>query len=327
LTKIISEIAQKTTTGKVVWQTLSRKDKVLKILKSVGMESKPESDFQSVYAHTLVEYGLEKPEVILNFFRHEDIQQAFYTSFAKNNFSILNREAEHLIDWNKIGDALREQKLDPRPEFAGFSCVFNQMVDRTRNPLQTRSEQKIDEILRLIKEGDLKEIRAKNLEMIQGSLADQLKAWFKALGYSFEGHDLQTEEYKEWIIRIPARRGYDRILVQCVERQAEHDDMKRVQAAVAKQRTDEGWLICPHRKAKSAKKIADQDGKIFCFTLDELLGEQVDFTRYFNWLKAFVKERNIDTDYIPLACVSVMYMIRRKKKKPPKSTMVRMKAG
>jgi len=92
---------------------------------------------------------------------------------------------------------------------------------------QIRSELKLDEILRLIRKGDLKEMRAKNLEMIQGSLADQVKGWFTALGYSFEGHDLQTEEYKEWIIRIPARRGCDRILVQCIESQAEHDDMKR----------------------------------------------------------------------------------------------------
>jgi len=45
-----------------------------------------------------------------------------------------------------------------------------------------------------------------------------------------------------------------------------------------------------------------------------LLDEQADFTRYFDWLKAFVKERNIDTDYVPLACKRDVYDLKTKEK-------------
>ena len=179
--------------GTKAWKAASRNEKVLKILKAVGLKpGVPEADFKSVYVHTLIEYGIEKLEPVLIFFRHEDIRKAFQKSFEKDDFSILSHEAEHLLDWNRIGDELRDNKLDPRLEFARFTLVFNEMVDRTRSPAEARRDAKIDKLLRLAQEGDIEKIRAKNLEMIQGSTSKQLKEWFKTLGYASGGHDVQT---------------------------------------------------------------------------------------------------------------------------------------
>jgi predicted NACHT family NTPase/formylglycine-generating enzyme required for sulfatase activity len=303
---VISEIVKKSA-GKA-WKSANRKDKILGILNNVGLTSgSPDPNFDSVYAHTLVEYGIDKPKPILDFFRHKDIRKAFQQSFGTEDFSILNREAETLIEWHRIGDDLREQNIDPRLEFARFALVFNAMVDRTRTPVQTRSEQKLDKIIRLIEKGDLNAIRVKSLEIILGSLAEQLKAWFGALGYHFGDHTIENDEYCEWIIKIPGRRGFDSILVRCIEGQAEMGDLEQVREAVVGHQTDERWLVVPHRKSKLVCETADNDEKLFCYTFDELLDEHADFSRYFKWLDSFVKERNIHVDYIPLACKRDIY--------------------
>ena len=138
-------------------------------------------------------------------------------------------------------------------------------------------------------------------------MADQLKAWFKTLGYSFGSHEVRESDYCEWIIKIPARRGFDSILVHTIERQAEVKDLNLLKSKVKEHETDEGWLVAGHRKASSAKEMADKEDNIFCYTFDELLDENADFTKYFNWLDAFVNDHKIDKDYVPLACRRDIY--------------------
>ncbi len=155
----ISEIVKKS--AEKGWGALNRKDKVLEVLKKIGLKpGRPEPVFESVYAHSLVEYGLDQPESILNFFRHGDIQKAFQDSFIKNDFSILYNEAGSMIEWSRIGDDLREAGMDPRDEFAAFTLILNGMVTLTRTPAEFQDSQKLDEIIELIKDGDQEEIRA-----------------------------------------------------------------------------------------------------------------------------------------------------------------------
>ncbi|WP_052304553.1 hypothetical protein [Nostoc punctiforme] len=53
------------------------------------------------------------------------------------------------------------------------------------------------------------------------------------------------------------------------------------------------------------KKEENQD--IFCYTFDELLDEQADFSKYLDWLEAEVKRKGIDRMYVPLACIKEEY--------------------
>jgi len=72
LTKIITEILKQS--AKKVWKNSIRDDKVLKILDFAGLRPDgPKADFKSVYAYTLIEYGIDKPEPILHFFRNKEI--------------------------------------------------------------------------------------------------------------------------------------------------------------------------------------------------------------------------------------------------------------
>lgn len=306
--KVISTIVAQA--AKKGWKTATQEEKVLKVLDKVGLKpGAPALNFKSVYAHTLVVYGIGKPEPILEFFRHDDIQSAFRESFEKNDPNILHLEAESFIKWNRIGDELRKINLDPRLEFARFTLVFNIMVDRTRTPAEVRRDHKIDrmdsgiqDLLEWSKTVDLQAIRAKNLENIQGSLADQLKAWFKTLGYQFGSHDVQTEKYSEWIIKISARRGFDHILVRCIEEQAERGHLESLSHAVSEFKTDEGWLVAARRISQAARDMAKNKKNLFCYSFDELLDEHADFSRYFDWLKTVVNDRHIDTLYVDLAC-------------------------
>ena len=179
ITKVIWEIV-KFSTEKAL-KTLKREEKVLRILNAFNLKSsKPKSDFKSVYAHTLVEYGIEKPKPILEFFRLPEIQEAFEEAFYQNNFTILIHKAASLTQWHMVGDKLRELNFDPRFEFDKFTIVFDTMVDFTLTPAQKRSDNKLDEILEIVRGDNKGKIQEKIIEISRGSHSKQLKSWFKA---------------------------------------------------------------------------------------------------------------------------------------------------
>jgi len=156
--RVISEIVKRA--GSVTLKKATRNSKVLEILNAVGLKpEKPAINFDSVYAHTLVTYGVEQPKVVLDFFNRKEIKKAFERSFRNSDISVLESEAETFVEWNKIGDELRDLGVDLRLEFARLFLVFNEMVDCTRTPSQTIDGHKLDEILLIMKEGRLDGIR------------------------------------------------------------------------------------------------------------------------------------------------------------------------
>jgi uncharacterized protein YjbI with pentapeptide repeats len=164
-----------------------------------------------------------------------------------------------------------------------------------------------DEIARLQAEVD--RLQAASRESLpQGTpadyLAQQMRAWFETLGYRFESHEVRAEDYFEWIINVPARRGYDRILVRGIEGEAETSDVAALRQAVDVQGNNEGWLVTARRKSQAAcEEVEKKENRdLFCYTFDELLDEHADFSGYLDWLEAEVKRRGIDRMYVPLAC-------------------------
>ena len=129
-----------------------------------------------------------------------------------------------------------------------------------------------------------------------------MKDWFGALRYDFEPYDVRGEDYFEWIIHIPARRGYDRILVRGITGEAELSDVQLLCQSVIQQNTDEGWLITARRKSPAAQAQIEKEHHLFCYTFDELLDEVVDFSSYFSWLDEEIKNKKIDQLYVSLAC-------------------------
>ena len=81
-------------------------------------------------------------------------------------------------------------------------------------------------------------------------------------------------------------------------------DVQSLQQAVAEQHTDEGWLVSARRVSRAAREAMEraENRQLGCFTLDELLDQEADFSSYLDWLEAEIRRRQIDQKYVPLAC-------------------------
>ncbi len=121
--------------AKKAWDSAKRREAVIKLLKRFKLDPvNPPTDFDSIYTYTLIEYGVDRPEPVLNFFRFKYVKEAFEQAFYKNDPSILDKEAEGVIEWNEETGKLGRIDYDPRREFASFSTVFNGIIDRTLTP-------------------------------------------------------------------------------------------------------------------------------------------------------------------------------------------------
>jgi hypothetical protein len=136
-------------------------------------------------------------------------------------------------------------------------------------------------------------------------LAQQMRGWFSALGYRILEHEVRTEKQVEWILEVPARRRYDRIVVRGLGVRAEASDVISLRRAVDKQKADEGWLVAARWVSDAARQAAltPDNSDLLCLTFDELIDQEVDFSQYMQWLDSEVKKRGIDKYYVPLACV------------------------
>ena len=141
------------------------------------------------------------------------------------------------------------------------------------------------------------------------SLAQQMRSWFETLGYGFENNEVSQDNYFEWVINIPVRRKrYDRILVRGMTGEVGLKDVRALSSKVEEKRTDEGWLVTNRRISKAArseikkKEKENHNFNLECFTFDELVTMDADFSGYVDWLKAEIKKRGIDQKYVHLAC-------------------------
>jgi WD40 repeat protein len=139
-------------------------------------------------------------------------------------------------------------------------------------------------------------------------LDQELRDWFGALRYEIEKDYLvQTEEYFEWIIRIPVRSRFDRVLIHGITGEAGMQDLAKVEAVIREQKLDEGCLVTDYRVSRSVDAYLAEEKKkghdrIVCLTFDELLDRDVDFTPYIEWLAGEIERLGINKDYIQLDC-------------------------
>lgn len=154
----------------------------------------------------------------------------------------------------------------------------------------------------------------------ENSLEQILRPWFKCIGYEFEDHKGQSpapDNYFEWIIRVKARRGFDRIVVHGIHGEIKAIHFSALSEAVDKYGTDEGWVITSRRISNIARQIDINSKELFCYTFDELIDVEVEFDNYFDDLEEIVKQKSIvdscvgtqknASRYIDLACKKAEY--------------------
>ena len=294
-----------------------RQELFITILKKFNLDPEhPPADFTGVYQYALVEYGAnqlgilnqEDLRLILELFRQKEIKEAFHQAFNGDNPIFFLNQVEKYIEEYALGDEIRDRRINILPELAKFSDIFIEIVKRTRNPAEVRRDRKIDNLQEAVNR--LPEQISQNLLSLppgdrpafsNSNFTQQLHNWFDAL-YDFEREDVWESDYFEWIIQVPARRRYDRILVRGIEGEANINDLKALEKSVEKHQTDEGWLVAPSRVSQSVRDAVEGDRRLFCYTFDELIDEAVNFSGYLNWLETEVKRQKIDTLYVPLAC-------------------------
>ncbi|MEG3862694.1 eIF2A-related protein [Microcoleus sp. herbarium12] len=312
---------------------LQRNETVIKLLKKFNLDpDAPPADFSGVYVYTLVEYGAGKPKQILELFRQEEIESAFRKAFESDSPAILIQAGDEFLNESALGQELRDLGIDPRREFMAFAAVFMEVAKRTRTlgdvmvgnaiaSLQKRLSLVMDRIERLptlegirtefarLESEDVPALPAAASTNIQKSqafiLSQQVRGWFETLNYQFETYQICEDNYFEWIIDVPVRRKkYDRILVRGIAGEAGLKDILALRKSVEKQRTDEGWLVTARRISSAARDEVkkDENRDLACFTFDELLDQDADFTTYLDWLETEITSRGIDTKYVPLAC-------------------------
>ena len=308
---------------------LSRNETVIRLLQKFPLNPEhPSANFIKIYVYALVEYGTGKPKAVLDLFREPSIREAFHDAFERNQPDLLLREAEDFLDWNILGDRIRDLDIELRDELAAFSDIFIQIAKRSRTPAEILLDQKLDilqETLTQLPDPLVRQtiLTATHIQLTQQAqtnlipatitqhpfpsfiLAQQLQAWFETLGYHFESQPVWKEAGFEWILKIPARRHkWDRILIRCIEGEAETSDVQTLQQTVSQHHTDEGWLVARRRISPAARNTCTQSepSPLFCYTFDELLDETANFNVYLDWLENDIQERNIPQYYVPLAC-------------------------
>ncbi|MGB7892714.1 MAG: NACHT domain-containing protein [Microcoleus sp.] len=313
---------------------LQRNERVIKILKKFNLDpDAPPADFSGVYVYTLVEYGAGKPKQILELFRQKEIESAFRKAFESDSPAILIQAGDEFLSESALGRELRNLGIDPRREFMAFAAVFMEVAKRTRSindvmvgnsiaSLQKRLSLVMDRIERLptiegirtefarLEAEDYPALPAAaastNIQKSQAFiLSQQVRGWFETLSYKFETYHISEDNYFEWIINVPVRRNrYDRILVRGIAGEAGLRDISALRESVEKQRTDEGWLVTARRISRAARDEVEKDENrdLACYTFDELLDQDADFTAYLDWLETEITSRKINTKYVPLAC-------------------------
>ncbi len=310
-----------------------RNETVIKLLKRFNLDpDAPPADFSGVYVYTLVEYGAGKPKQILELFRQKEIESAFRKAFESDSPAILIKAGEDYLNESALGKELRDLGIDPRREFMAFAAVFMEVAKRTRSigdvmvgnaitNVQKRLSLVMDRIERLptlegirtefarLESEDVPALPAAASTNIQKSqvfiLSQQVRGWFETLNYQFETYQISEDNYFEWIIDVPVRRKkYDRILVRGIAGEAGLKDILALRESVEKQRTDEGWLVTSRRISRAARDEVDkpENRNLACYTFDELLDQDADFTAYLDWLETEITNRKINTKYVPLAC-------------------------
>ncbi|MBW4477637.1 MAG: NACHT domain-containing protein [Tolypothrix brevis GSE-NOS-MK-07-07A] len=330
LNEIISAIAS--FASPILKDKIQRNETVIKLLQQFKLNPEhPPSDFSGVYAYALVEYGVGKPRQLLEIFRHEEVKQAFRKAFDHNNPSILLSEVDTFLDSYSLGDEVRDLGLDVRREVAEFATVFIEVAKRSRTPgdvlmshqlgsLHKRIASIQEQLSRLPNlEGirtEIARLAAENYPALPGvsatennckaiAIAQQMRGWFETLGYRFEKYEIWQDSYFEWIVNIQIwRNRYERFLIRGIAGEAGFADVKALRQSVEQQRTDGGWLVTARRISRAARDEVEKEENrhLGCYTFDELLAQDADFSGYLDWLEAEIKHRKIDTKYVPLAC-------------------------
>jgi WD40 repeat protein len=310
--ELLFNVLQMLTGSQFVADKAQRNEYVVRLLQQVGLDPEhPPADFEGVYAYALVKYGVGKPKVCLELFRSQAVRQGFRLCFERDDAQgWLNLKPEVAIV-----QGLQTAGCDLKQELGEFAQAFLQETRRSRTPKETLMGHQLRKIEQSIEQkfeqvaGQLGAMAAHPLlpaaQTCQAAeLAGQMRRWFEVLGYRLEKSEKWETPWFEWVINIPKRRGFDRVLVRGMVGEVGVKDVMALRESVGAARVDEGWVVTARRISKAARSLCEEPDNedLFCFTFDEFLDQDADFEGYLTGLAAEIDRRGIEAKYVPLAC-------------------------
>lgn len=113
---------------------VQRNELVVKTLKELKLDpTQPPSDLEGVYVYALVEYGVDKEEPLLKLFREKEIKNAFWSAYTSNNPIGFFKKVDEFLDWNILGDEIRELGINIRSELEEFGKAFISVAKRSKS--------------------------------------------------------------------------------------------------------------------------------------------------------------------------------------------------
>ncbi|WP_321162452.1 hypothetical protein [Nostoc sp. KVJ3] len=120
--------------GSLVINQVQRNETVVRTLKQFNFDPvQPPKDVDGVYVYSLIEYGVGKPEVILNLFREREIKNAFWSAYTSNNPLGFYKEVEKFLQGKDLAYDIRLLRIEVRSQLEEFGEIFIQVAKRSKS--------------------------------------------------------------------------------------------------------------------------------------------------------------------------------------------------
>lgn len=133
-----------------VFAKLERTEAIQRIqarMEKIGIKLKPDAqDFDAIYIRALVEYGFNRPEIVLNLWREEIIQEAFKKSFYENDPSIVSNEVKNMEMIFEEKGLLKDADYSLVKEINEFELQFYTVIDEIRTVVDVTQDAKIAQL-------------------------------------------------------------------------------------------------------------------------------------------------------------------------------------
>ncbi|WP_414568280.1 AAA family ATPase [Nostoc sp. CCY 9925] len=111
-----------------------RNETVVRTLKQFNFDPvQPPKDVDGVYVYSLIEYGVDKPEVLLNLFREREIKNAFWSAYTSNDPLGFYKEVEKFLQGKDSEFDIRLMKIELRSELEEFGEIFIKVAKRSKS--------------------------------------------------------------------------------------------------------------------------------------------------------------------------------------------------
>lgn len=139
---VISTIAQ--VAADPTYAKLERSERVIRVLKRCKIDRLPSlPDFDTIYAYSLVYYGIDKPSHVREIFRDTWVKDAFKVLVYDSDAGHFENEIDALIARKIEAGDTQYHRVDMRSEMVAFGRVFWDIVHKTRTPGEVEAIQEI----------------------------------------------------------------------------------------------------------------------------------------------------------------------------------------